>query len=154
LRLTRGQPFFTQLLCQTMVEVLNEQRAGRVDRDIVQQVVARVLENPPPQLIYQWNSFSASEKMLLSALAALLKTPASYASWEHLDRSIQSLPREHREGLDTTRNRMLLESLRLGDVLDRDQNRYRFTMDLMRRWIQDEHNIWNVLNEINRPSSR
>jgi hypothetical protein len=154
LRLTRGQPFFTQLLCQMLVEFLNEKSAGCVDRNVVRQVVDRALENPPPALLYRWNSFSVSEKLLLAALAALLKTPASYASWEHLDRSIQSLPREYREGLDAARNRMLLESLRLCDVLDRDQNRYRFTMDLMRRWIQAEHNVWNVLNEIKRPPAR
>ena len=151
LRLTHGQPFFTQLLCQIMVEVLNEKCTGCVDRNIVELVVNRALENPPPQLLYQWNTFSSSGKLLLAALAALLKTPASYASWEHLNRTIQSLPREYRDGLDATRNRMLLESLRQRDVLDRDQNRYRFTMDLMRRWVQAEHSVWNVLNEIKHP---
>jgi AAA+ ATPase superfamily predicted ATPase len=148
LRLTRGQPFFTQLLCQMMVEVLNEQRMNCVDRNVVRQVLARALENPPPQLIYQWNNLPGPEKLLLAALAALLKTPASYASWESVDRSIQSLPSEYREGLDAPRNRMLLEGLRLDNILDRDQTRYRFTMDLMRHWIQAEHNVWNVLNEI------
>jgi hypothetical protein len=148
LRLTRGQPFFTQLLCQMMVEVLNEQRMNCVDRNVVRQVLARALENPPPQLIYQWNNLPGPEKLLLAALAALLKSPASYASWGSVDRSIQSLPSEYRQGLDAPRNRMLLEGLRLDDILDRDQTRYRFTMDLMRHWIQAEHNVWNVLNEI------
>jgi hypothetical protein len=27
-------------------------------------------------------------------------------------------------------------------------------MDLMRRWIQAEHNVWNVLNEIKQPPAR
>jgi hypothetical protein len=120
----------------------------------VSQLVERTLENPPPQLLYQWNSFPGSEKLLLAALATLLKTPASYASWESVDRTILSLPREYREGMDAPRNRMLLEGLRLRDMLDRDQTRYRFTMDLMRRWIQAEHNVWNVLNEIKQPPAR
>lgn len=148
LRLTRGQPFFTQLLCQMVVEVLNEQRSSCVDRMVLNQVMERVLENPPPQLLYQWSRFSRSERLLLAALAALLNAPASYASSDRVHRTIQSLPCEYREDLDATRSRMLLEGLRLGDILDRDQTRYRFTMDLMRRWIQLEHNVWNVLNEI------
>ena len=147
LRLTHGQPFFTQLLCQTTVELLNEQRVNRVGRDVVNLVAERVLENPPPQMIYQWHGFPASEKLLLAALAALLKTPESYASSDWVNRSIQSLPREHRTGLDRTQVRMLLEGLRQRDVLDRDQTRYRFTMDLMRRWIRFEHNIWAVLHQ-------
>ncbi len=154
LRLTRGAPFFTQLLCQMTVEVLNEQRTSMVDRPILSQVMERVLENPPPQLLYLWGKFTRSERLLLAALAALLNTPASYASSDRVDRTIQSLPREYREGLDATRSRMLLEGLRLGDILDRDQTRYRFTMDLMRRWIQLEHNVWNVLNELKQEPAR
>jgi hypothetical protein len=64
-----------------------------------------------------------------------------------VERSVQSLPREHREGLDAPGIRMLLESLRRRDVLDRDQTRYRFTMDLMRRWIRSERSVWAVLEE-------
>ncbi len=154
LRLTRGAPFFTQLLCQMTVEVLNEQRSSCVDRIILGQVVERVLENPPPQLLYLWSRFSRSERLLLAALAALLSSPASYASSDRVDRTIQSLPREYREELDATRSRMLLEGLRLCDILDRDQTRYRFTMDLMRRWIQLEHNVWNVLNELKQETVR
>jgi hypothetical protein len=43
---------------------------------------------------------------------------------------------------------MTLEALRQRLLLDRDQTRYRFRMDLLRLWIQVEHNVWNVLNEI------
>lgn len=147
LRLTHGQPFFTQLLCQTAVEVLNEQCVNRVERDTVTLVTERVLENPPPQLVYQWNGFSPPDKLLLAALGALLKTPESLASSDWLERSVQSLPREHRQGLDGPGIRMLLENMRQRDVLDRDQTRYRFTMDLMRRWVRSEHSVWSVLEQ-------
>jgi hypothetical protein len=42
---------------------------------------------------------------------------------------------------------MRFEQLREKLMLDRDQTRYRFTMDLMRLWIQSEHNVWKVLSE-------
>jgi Tfp pilus assembly ATPase PilU len=112
------------------------------------EVVQRVLENPPPQLFYQWAAFSHAEKLILSALATLLKTAKGYVSSERLDRLIHSLPEEHRQQLDITQTRMQLEGMRQCSLLDRDQTRYRFSMDLLRLWIQVEHNVWNVLKEI------
>ena len=148
LRLTNGHPFFTQLLCQTMVEVLNELQTNVVDRKIGEAVVQRAVENPPPQLLYQWAGFSGSEKLVLSALATLLKTPQGYVSANRIDRSIRSLPEDQRQQLDRAHTSMHLEALRQRLLLDRDQTRYRFRMDLLRLWIQIEHNVWNVLNEI------
>jgi hypothetical protein len=45
---------------------------------------------------------------------------------------------------------MHFENLREKSVLDRDQTRYRFTMDLVRLWVQSEHNVWRVLSEVAR----
>jgi hypothetical protein len=45
---------------------------------------------------------------------------------------------------------MHFENLREKSVLDRDQTRYRFTMDLVRLWVQSEHNVWKVLSEVAR----
>jgi len=148
LRLTQGHPFYTQLFCQSMVDVANESQNNIADRKMFREVVQRVLENPPPQLFYQWAAFSHAEKLILSALATLLKTTKGYASSERLDRLIRSLPEEHRQQLDITQTRMQLEGMRQHSLLDRDQTRYRFSMDLLRLWIQVEHNVWSVLKEI------
>ncbi|MDA2934780.1 ATP-binding protein [Acidobacteria bacterium AH-259-D05] len=148
LRLTQGHPFYTQLFCQSMVDVANESQNNIVDQKMLREVVQRVLENPPPQLFYQWAAFSHAEKLLLSALATVLKTAERYVSSERLDRVIRSVPEEHRQQLDITQTRMHLEGMRQCSLLDRDQTRYRFSMDLLRLWIQVEHNVWNVLKEI------
>ena len=148
LRLTQGHPFYTQLFCQSMVDMANESQNNVADRKMFSEVVQRVLENPPPQLLYQWAAFAHVEKLVLSALATLLKTANGYASSERLDRLLRSLPEEHRQQLDITQIRMQLEGMRQHFLLDRDQTRYRFSMDLLRLWIQVEHNVWSVLKEI------
>ena len=148
LRLTQGHPFYTQLFCQSMVDVVNESQDNIVDRKMFRKVLQRVIEHPPPQLFYQWAAFSHAEKLILSALATLLKTVKGYVSSERLDRLLRSLPEEHRQQLDITQIRMQLEGMRQRSLLDRDQTRYRFSMDLLRLWIQVEHNVWNVLKEI------
>ncbi|MEE8584906.1 MAG: hypothetical protein V3T83_08645 [Acidobacteriota bacterium] len=147
-RLARGSPFFTQLLGQTLVDVLNERRSAVASPSACQQTVQRVLENPPPQLLYRWSAFSDSEKLILSALATLLKRSDAFLPPQRAERLLRSLPGQVGSHLDGAQIRMALEALRQRSVLDRDQTRYRFTMDLMRLWIRAERNIWNVLNEI------
>ena len=147
-RLARGNPFFTQLLGQTLVDVLNERRSAVASPSACQQAVQRVLENPPPQLLYRWSAFSDSEKLILSALATLLKRSDAFLPPQRTERLLRSLPGQVGSHLDGAQIRMALEALRQRSVLDRDQTRYRFTMDLMRLWIRAERNVWNVLNEI------
>lgn len=148
LRLTHGHPFFTQLVCQMLVEVLNEKCTNIADDRILEESVRRVLENPPPQLFYEWTTLAAAEKLVLSALATLIKRPERFLPPERVERLVRSLPGELPWSLDRTQIHILFEKLRGRSVLDRDQDRYRFTMDLSRLWIQNEHTVWNVLSEL------
>ena len=50
--------------------------------------------------------------------------------------------------MDLARIRMHLEGLRQKKVVDRDQSRYRFTMDLVRVWVKRDQTIWGVLDQI------
>ncbi len=148
LRLTNGHAFYTQVLCQTLVEVLNEFQTSVVSRRALEETVRRVLENPPPQLYYQWKTFADSEKVVLSALATQLKKPYGYLSPDQIEKLLHSLSGKLPNPPDSTAVRMHFENLRESTFLDRDQTRFRFTMDLMRLWLQSEHNIWKVLSEI------
>ncbi len=147
LLLTSGHPFFVQLLCQLLVELLNESRKTTVTRDLVAEAIARVLDSPPPQLLYKWSGYSHGEKLVLAGLGTLLKRPGSYLPADRLKRLILSLPANHRKELDSVSIRIILEDLRRKGTLDRDQDRYGFTMDLLRRYFQAEHTVWSVLGE-------
>ena len=147
LLLTSGHPFFVQLLCQLLVELLNESRTTTVTRDLVAEAIVRALDSPPPQLLYKWANYSSGEKLVLAGLGTLLKRPGSYLPADRLTRLILSLPANHRKELDPVSIRIVLEDLRRKGTLDRDQDRYGFTMDLLRRYIKAEHTVWSVLGE-------
>ena len=148
IRLTNGHPFFTQLVGQTLVDVLNEEEKVEVDKSIFGEVVERIVENPPPQLLYRWDGFSAGEKLTLAGLATVLRSDKDYAVSERIHNLMCSIPDKYREPMDLTRIRMHLEGLRQKKVVDRDQSRYRFTMDLFRVWIKRDHTVWGVLAQI------
>lgn len=148
LRLSNGHPFYTQFLCQTLVDVANEQRCGVADTRLLALALKRALENPPPQLSYQWTSLDSRQKLVLAALATVLKKSSDFASWERVVEVVESLPHRRRHGLDAVAVRVELESLRATGVLDCDKTRYRLSMDIMRLWVAAEHDLWKVLSEI------
>jgi hypothetical protein len=127
--------------------VLNELETPLVEWECIEVTSKRLLENPLPQLYYHWTTFSDPEKVVLAALATSLKKSDSYLTAERIERLARSFPGEFPKILRAPAIRMRFEQLREKLMLDRDQTRYRFTMDLMRLWIQSEHNVWKVLSE-------
>ena len=147
-RLTHGQPFFVQLLCQNLVDLLNERGSSRADMKTIEELLRRLLESPPPQLMFEWQRWEPGHKLVMSSLAALLKDPETFVSANRIESALQSLSAQCRQQLAGQETHRILEELRTSQILDRDQTRYRYKMDLSRLYIQSEHNIWNVLNEV------
>jgi hypothetical protein len=151
LRLTHGHPFYTQLFGQNMVDVINEREDAVVGHEVFRETVDRIIEHPPPQLLYWWSAFSTAEKLVLAAVATLLKTAHGFVTARRVTGFLESLPKGFHTEFDPASTRVHLEALKSRKVLDRDQTRYRFLMDLARRWVQTDHNVWNVLDESRNP---
>ena len=52
IRLTAGQPFYTQVVCQNMMDRLNEVERDRVRQEDVDAVAQELADNPLPQMIF------------------------------------------------------------------------------------------------------
>jgi hypothetical protein len=155
-RLSGGQPFFTQVICQNMVDLLiDEDRADPRPADL-ERVVSEIIANPLPQMIYFWNSFGAMDRLMLSALAADAEDPAAGRDPRQILESIRQkrivLP------FDREKASILLETAYHRELLEKDEGgRYRFRMDIYRHWIRREHSIWQAMKEADlglRPESR
>ena len=71
-RLTAGQPFYTQVICQNLVDYMNEHEQNWVTVADLNDVIADIVDNPLPQMIYAWDGLSDDEKLALSLLAEIL----------------------------------------------------------------------------------
>lgn len=147
-RLTAGQPFYTQVLCQSLVDHLNELRRYDIAADDVESVVKEIIDNPLPQMVFTWSSLTDLEKMCLSALAELSKAGEETLSTQ----AILSYPKEENLGyrFDSGRLKEAIERLFNHDLLDKDSSGegYSFKMDLWRRWVMRMHSIWQVVDEV------
>ena len=148
LRLSAGHPYFTQLLGQNLVDWLNENQETLITPERIERVVARILEHPPPHLVYMWEDQPVDRRLVLASLASLISTPVEFVNWRRVSRVLGSIPDDRTRRIDETRTRILLEDLRQRGLVDRDQQRYRFKMDLIRVWVAAEHSVWSVLSDL------
>ncbi len=146
-RLTGGHPFYTQVICQNLVDHLMEDDRSEPTKQDLQLIVKGIIDNPLPQMIYSWNSLSEGNKILLSSLAGVLSQPQDWAGpaevIQYFRQSKLGLPYKREEIL------ILLEETYHKEFLEKRENDlYRFRMDLPRRWIRREHSIWKVAKEV------
>jgi hypothetical protein len=149
-KLTAGQPFYTQVVCQSLIDHLNEKRRSDVESEDIRQVVAEIIENPLPQMIFSWNALADLEKLSLSIMAELRRdeprpvTPKDimhYAEREHIGYR-----------LDANELNKCLENLFHHDVLTKEggEDAYRFKMELWRLWVTRMHSVWQVIDTLER----
>jgi hypothetical protein len=146
--LTAGQPFYTQVICQSLVDHLNEEAKLRVAAADLRQTVVEIIENPLPQMVFSWSSLADVEKVALSVIAELSKegpTPVqpaaivAYPKQVNLDYRLDA--GKLNEGLERLFHQDLLAKEFKGDG-------YTFKMDLWRQWMARMHSIWQVADEI------
>lgn len=148
LRLTGGQPFYTQAVCQNLVDTLNEERTNEVTPEILAEVTEHLVETPLPQMIFLWQRLEQDQKLTLALVAECLENDARYATADEVEQTL----RRSKYPVNLTKPAIAtaLEALREQELLeaDREQPRgYRFCMDLWRVWIRRMHSMWQVMRE-------
>lgn len=146
-RLTAGQPFYTQVLCQNIVDYLNENEQNWVTLADLTHVIAEIIDNPLPQMIYTWDVLSDDEKLALSLLAEALPDGNGYATAGELRASVKA--NDYPVNLSENTIRLTLEEMFRRELLEKDAvDGFRFKIDLFRLWIRRSHSIWQVVKEV------
>jgi len=145
-RLTWGQPFYTQVVCQYVVDYVNTKQLSQILLEDLDVVIAEILENPFPQMIYFWNNLSDDKKLVLSLLSEILEKPAQRIEAEE----IITVAKQRKFGLQLSVKsiNMTLESLFHFQYVSKSPSGFNFQMDLFRRWIKRDHAIWRVMKEV------
>lgn len=146
--LTSGQPFYTQVLCQSIVDHLNESAKNTVSTGDIEMVVEEIIENPLPQMIFSWSALGQLEKISLSIIAELTREDPSPVVPEQIVEFAEKEKIGYR--LDPNKVRETVERLFYMDFIEKDPGTdgYTFKMTLWKRWVVRMHSIWQVLDEV------
>jgi len=145
-RLTSGQPFYTQIVGQNIVDSVNETENSNIEINDLNRIVNEILENPLPQMIYFWNSLTQGQMLMLSLLADILDDPKKNINAAEIIK--QSKKKKLGISLDNHLVNTLLEGLYHLKYVSKTDNGYSFQIDLMRQWIKRDHSIWRVMKEV------
>jgi hypothetical protein len=145
-RLTSGQPFYTQVICQNLLDHLNEVKRRTIDVRDVSAIVDGIVDNPLPQMIYFWDSLPFEEKLALSLMAEAIGDESSWRSADELiaDATAKGVP----VPADVAGVQSALERLFEKELLAKSADRtFQYRIDLLRHWIRHTHSIWQVVKE-------
>lgn len=146
-RLTAGQPFYAQVICQNTVDYMNEHRQNWVTTADLEKVIREVVDNPLPQMIYTWDVLSDDEKLVLSLLGEGLPDGTWFATAFQLRASVKE--NDYPVNLSENTIRLTLEEMFRRELLEKDAaDGFRFRIDLLRLWTRRSHSIWQVVKEV------
>lgn len=148
LRLTAAHPYFTQALCQQIIEELNEKQQNKVNIEQVQLACRDIVENAPFHLSFVWGELSNDEKILIAIMSEIIQDGMSYISPDDI---MSKMPTYQLKYDLAAINKTLAQLMEEHLVEKKPQSElYRFQMDLIREWIRVEHPIWGVLREVSK----
>jgi hypothetical protein len=147
LRLTAGQPFFTQAICLHIIEDLNDKRQNRVTVEHVEEACDDLVENAPYHFAFLWSELAADEKIMIALLAEVLSDGEAYASADDIASRLPYYELEY-DHASISKAMARLQAEHLVEKKPETEGSYRFRMDLIRALIQAEHPTWGVLKEV------
>jgi len=147
LKMTGGQPYLTQLLCRTLVNDLNEnkKRNDAVIDDVDDAVEAIIAGGTEHFSQHIWDMSNTLERLLISAAAGeMTLKQLDYIGLEALFVQVQAVT------ANFTRKQMLeaLGKLVSREILEEKEMRYRFPVNLLRKWLAARYPLRKVREEI------
>ena len=152
-KLTYGHPFYTQVICQNIVDYLSGERRNKLTLADLDEVLRTIVNNPPPQLVYDWEQYSFQEQLTLSLLSEVCEeahVPVGVAS-------LMEAKQENRYPIDLREDGMnvALEGLDDCKIVERTENGgYHLLVDIMRLWIRRNRSVWRLVEETEPPKGR
>ncbi len=143
LRLTSGQPYYTQLLCHNLFARWSDHKPPQLDITDVEAVLPDVIEQATPNLQFTWDDSTMVEKVVLATLAAKIPEYRAGVLRRTLDKTLR------RAQLFPSRRDVnsALKRLFERDIIN-SQEPYEFRVELFQRWLTEYKQLDWVREEL------
>lgn len=139
LELTAGHPYYTQLVCYEIFNELQFEGGNQVRISDVEKAAEKALETGTGGFGWLWEGLSPSERIVSSLIAeAAQDSPNRSITGAQLSEAFEE-NHIHRRGLELTEAPNQLIDL---DIIERrGPTRYRYLVEIVRRWIYKKHPV-------------
>jgi hypothetical protein len=146
LRVTAGHPYFLQLLCHALVNLHNRERLNYITIQDVNRTLEEIVGLGEAHLAFLWAESTKKERAVLMSLTQLISggEPGTHGAIAGLlgEYGLQIDPAEVSEVAKRLVQRGIVRDM--GPEADR----YEFTGDLIRLWIEETKSLSRVVEEI------
>jgi len=150
LSLTAGHPYLTQLICHELFSHLQRQGKTQVSAADAEAIVEDALEAGTGGLAWIWEGLPRAERFILSAIAHVADE-GDVVTMEEIRDALQRYG-VRLMGIELTNAPNVLVEWEMLERPERDS--YRFTADLLRRWIAQAHPLEEAMRELETVSPR
>ncbi|MBC8492911.1 MAG: HEAT repeat domain-containing protein [Chloroflexi bacterium] len=145
LRVTACHPFYVQCVCDSLVRLARNREKNYIDLSDVNEALAKVIEEDAGNLSWDYGLLSREEQVILAALAFISD------EWTFVPtREIEATLRLH--GFSAPNVSNVLRELRDQDFIEerqvRQEYQYRFCMELLRVWLEQNEMLLRLKEEI------
>ena len=142
--LTSGHPYFTQLICFELFRLARVSAKTEVTAADVTAVLEQAMETGKGGLAWFWDGLPLAERFVMSAIAEISDDQQEEASTADVQALLSAYNLKFL-GLEITDAPTILVNW---EILRQTDHGYRFSVDLVRRWIRAEHPLTNARREI------
>jgi hypothetical protein len=146
LRVTAGHPYFLQLLCHALVNLHNRERLNYITIQDVNHTLAEIVGLGEAHLAFLWAESAKKERAVLMSLTRLVS-----AGEPGTRGAIAGLLGEYGLRIDPAEVSGIAKRLVQRDIareMGPEADRYEFTVDLLRLWIEETKSLSRVVEEI------
>ncbi len=147
--LSSGHPYFTQLICFELFRLAQHRNDTTIHATDVEAVLESAIETGKGGLAWFWEALPLAERFIMSALAEACGESRT-ATTEDVRQVMRNLSLGF-SGMEVTSSPVLLEKW---EILRQTPTGFQFTVDLVRRWILQEHPLSQARREVENLSPR
>jgi AAA+ ATPase superfamily predicted ATPase len=139
LELTAGHPYYTQLICYEIFNELQFEGGNQVQVSDVEKAAEKALETGTGGFGWIWEGLAPAERMVSSLIAEAAQDSPNHIITEAQLSAAFEENHIHQRGLELTEALNQLIDL---DVIERKGPiRYRYLVEIVRRWIHKKHPV-------------
>jgi hypothetical protein len=146
LGVTAKHPYFLQLLCHALVNLHNRERLSYITIGDVNRTLGEIVRLAEAHLAFLWGESTKEERAVLMALTRMISAgePGTCGA-------IAGLFEEHGLPIDPAEVSVLAKALARRELVREtgpEADRYEFTVDLVRLWIEETRSLGRVVEEM------
>lgn len=147
INLTRGHPYFTQLLAWQLVRFCNDKKRNFVTINDLNDALEDILTYGESHFAYVWQQSSWEERLVLTSVAHSQKY---HQHWVRLEDIFSLILRQSKDAFTKDMLIQILEDLTSKEILETTREyplQYRFYIDILRLWISKNHHLTTMLGD-------